>query len=182
VHLGTYQDPPAVEAAPVERVAEEGVLVAASAVRMAVKNHLIVRALQHRTAFDREALAEAAASEFVSLAIQSEDSARRVWTDGDWDDEPSDGTENLRRRTLFLAVAAALRVAADDRESIDAIVESARDDALAEIGAALTVEPTQPEIEVDADYERERQARIRAFKEVDLATLGELQRYRDLLN
>jgi hypothetical protein len=166
----------------VERVAEEGVLVAASAVRMAVKNHLIVRALQQRSAFDREALAEAAASEFVSLAIQSEDSARRVWRDGDWDDEPSDGVENLRRRTLFLAVADGLRAAAGDRDRIDTIIDTAREDALDEIGAALVIEPEVPEIEVDADYERERKGRIRAFKEIDLATLGELQRYRDLLN
>jgi hypothetical protein len=181
VNLGTYKAPPEVAPAPVEQVAEEGVLIAASAVRMAVKNHLIVRALQQRSAFDRDALADAAASEFVAMAIQNEDSARRVWKDGGWDQDPDDVEEYQRRRDLFLALAAAMRTAADNREMIDQIIDQARDDALAEIGDALVIQPAITDLVPDADYERERKARIRAFKEIDLATLGELAIYRDLL-
>ena len=181
VDLGTYRAPETVAPPPAEQVAEEGALIAASAVRMAVKNHLIVRALQQKNPFDREALAEAAASEFVALAIQNEDSARRVWKGGNWDDDPDDVTEYQRRRELFLALAAAMRAAAEDRDLIDRVIDEARDAALAEIGDALVVQPAIVDLVPDADYERERKGRIRALKEIDLATLGELSIYRDLL-
>jgi hypothetical protein len=89
--------------------------------------------------------------------------------------------EYQRRRELFLALAAAMRAAADNRPMIDQIVDQARDDALEEIGDALVIPPPFVDIERDEDYERERKGRIRAFTEIDLATLGELTIYRDLL-
>ena len=82
---------------------------------------------------------------------------------------------------VFLALAAAMRAAAEDRDLIDRVIDEARDAALAEIGDALVVQPAIVDLVPDADYERERKGRIRALKEIDLATLGELSIYRDLL-
>jgi hypothetical protein len=183
VPLRAYEDPPVVEPAAVERVIEEGVLIAASAVRMAVKNRLIVLALRDKTDWDPGALAEMARIEFVTLASHNDDSAKRVWRDGNWDDEPDDGIEHMRRRDIFRGLANALRTAAEDRDALDEIVDRARDDALSEVSTVVSARLVEeiPSAQLDPDYEADRANRLKALIDEDLATLNELRHYRDLL-
>ena len=181
--VGTYEDPVEREPAPIDHVVADGMLIATSAVRMAVKNRLIVAALRENDDYDPEALAVVASAELEHLAEQNEESAARVWQDGTWTDEPSDGERNQRKRDVFTGLARVLRDAAADPEQLRSIVDQARDAAWDEIGAVIETKlVVEPEIVPDAAYEREREGRIRALKEVDIAGLETFLRYRDLLN
>ncbi|CAN5316456.1 hypothetical protein BH11ACT2_BH11ACT2_12850 [soil metagenome] len=158
-------------------------LIATSAVRMAVKNHLIVDALRDNRDYDPAALAAVARDEFLALAEQNDDSAARVWDDGVWDDEPTDSDRNQRKREVFRGLAVAMRAEAADADRLATVVSHARDAAWHEVGAVVEAKlVAPPEIVRDAAYEREREGRIRALKEVDLAGLETFERYRDLLN
>jgi hypothetical protein len=183
VNVGKYKSPEARPVAPVESVIADGMAIATSAVRMAVKNHLIVDALRHSRDYDADALAGVARDEFLALAEQNDDSASRVWEDGKWDDEPSDSERNQRKREVLAGLATAMRAEADDPDRLGAIVADARLAAWDEIGAVIEAKlEAPPEIVRDEAYEREREGRIRALKEVDLAGLETFERYRDLLN
>lgn len=168
VDLGTYVAPERRDPVPVERVVDEGLLIATSAVRMAVKNRLIVDALRENRGFDPDSLSASASDEYLELARQNDASASRVWRDGEWDDEPRDTTTVQRHRSIFTGLASALREAADDDALTAAIVAGARDDALEELVAFRAQIIFQPE--ADELYERERDSRIRLV-EVDLADL-----------
>ena len=168
VDLGTYVAPERRDPVPVERVVDEGLLIATSAVRMAVKNRLIVDALRENRGFDPDSLSASASDEYLELARQNDASASRVWRDGEWDDEPRDTATVQRHRSIFTGLASALREAADDDSLTAAIVSGARDDALEELVAFRAQIIFQPE--ADELYERERDSRIRLV-EVDLADL-----------
>jgi hypothetical protein len=182
--VGKYRDPAPRENAPVDRVILDGLLIAESAVRMAVKNRLIVDTLRDSHDFDPDALAIVAREEFLALAEQNEGSASRVWEDGSWDDEPGDSARNERKRTVLKGLAASLREEAGDPARLAIVVADARLIAWDEIGRVIEAKLDSPMVEVvpDAAYEREREGRIRALKEVDLAGLETFERYRDLLN
>lgn len=183
MNVGEYQDPEERELASIEHVVADGMLISRSAVRMAVKNRLIVDALRDGRDFDLGALSGVASDELLQLAAQNDDSASRVWKDGSWDDEPGDGERNQRKREVFTGLAEALREEAGDPERLAGIVEEAREAAWDEIGGVLTAKLEAPtEVVRDAAYELEREGRIRALKEVDIAGIESFQRYRDLLN
>ena len=171
VDLGTFVDPEEVEPAPVEQVVHEGLLIAASAVRMSLKNRIIVRALRDAADFDSEELAEFAAAEFTLLAARNDDSAARVWRDREWDDEPQDAVQAKRYRSIFTNLAEELRVAGANRDELLALVTGARDDALAEVLA--TRQPSvfrPPDL---AEYERGKPARLSLLLDVDLKKLSD---------
>jgi hypothetical protein len=181
--VGKYRDPAPRDVAPIDIVIQDGMLISESAVRMAVKNHLIVDTLRDSGNFDPDALAEVARDEFLALAEQNEESAARVWDDGTWNDEPSDSERNDRKRRVLLGLAAALREEASDPWRLGIVVADARLIAWEEVGAVIEAKLEAPtEIVRDEAYEREREGRIRALKEVDLAGLETFERYRDLLN
>lgn len=183
VDVGSYKAPEERELPPIEHVVEDGMLIAISAVRMAVKNRLIVDALREDRAFDAEALAEVARDELLELARQNDDSTARVWADGSWDDEPSDSERNQRKREVLTGLAAALRAEAADAERLAILVDDAKTAAWQEVGGVLAarIQPEETFVR-DATYESEREGRIRALKEVDLAGLETFWKYRDLLN
>jgi len=169
VDLGVFVAPEAPVPGPVERVVDEGMLIADSAVRMAVKNHIIVGVLRDGVAFDTSQVALEAKHEFVTLADRNAASARQVWRDGEWDDEPQDDSDVARHRAIFLGLEAALREAAEDDERISALVTAARDNALAEVVG--TMAPRSYSARNDNDYDTERAERMRLLVAVDLADL-----------
>ena len=126
----------------------DGVLVALSAARQAIKNHVIVRALRDRVDFDRDALIAASALELGLLAAENEADAARVAQQIDdargrlgmarhpTDFRAGDRRQLKRRRRVLVAVAEKLREVADDDESVATLLEDARDLALAEVQAA----------------------------------------------
>lgn len=150
---------------------------------MAVKNRLIIDALRENRDYDPLALAAVAREEYLALAEQNDDSAARVWEDGQWVDEPSDSERNQRKREVLKGLAAAMRAEAGDDERLAVVVADARLAAWDEIGKVVEAKlEAPPEIVRDATYELERAGRIRALKEIDLAGLETFERYRDLLN
>ena len=169
VNLGVFVAPPVVPPGPVERVVEEGVLIATSAVRMAIKNRIIVAVLRDGAAFDASEAATDARAEFAVLAQRNAASAQQVWPEGNWEDEPRDDTDLLRHREIFLGLEAALRATAADDEQLDSLVTSARDDALAEVVG--TMAPRSYSARDDAAYDADRAERMRLLVAVDLAEL-----------
>ncbi|RNE62588.1 hypothetical protein [Cryobacterium tepidiphilum] len=207
VDLGEFKAPPEMPLAPIERVVEEGHLIAASAVRMAVKNRLLVRALRDDREYDPRALVRVAKRQFTELAEENEEAAERLERE---QRREAKQVENARRPRRYLGgrpiverpeqvrgpqvyrlLAAALRATAGDDEELLRVVSAARDDAWAELGrevearlgsgeaapavhrpdvpASATLDPAVP---VDADYARERDQRMRALIDEDLAALA----------
>ena len=158
INLGTFVAPEPTPPSPVERVVEEGMLISATAVRMHVRNHLVVDVIRHDRDYDPDALLLVARREFELLADQN------------------DATESTRHthrnRTVLHALSEALRATAADDAALRAIVEQAREEAWREVSgvvamtlAARAVDPRDP------DYERDREKRLRALVNVDLAKL-----------
>ena len=171
VDLGTYVDPETVDPAPVEQVVDEGLLIATSAVRMAVKNRLIVGALRDSADFDLDNLAAFASHEFAELATRNDDSAARVWRDRQWDDEPQDAGQATRYRSIFEGLAEALRAAAGKPDDLRSLVVAARDDALDEVLATKQAAAFSPSDA--AEYERGKPARLSLLLDIDLKKLGD---------
>lgn len=160
VDLGTFQAPPLVEPAPVERVADEGLMIAKTAVRMAVKNRIIVDAIREDLDYDAAAMARAARAELESLAEQNTALARNQLTE-----------RNIR---IYRSVADGLRAAAEDAEEVEQLVEDSRQAAWREISTVLRARLSTHAIDPAGDpgYESERDARLRELVEVDLARLS----------
>lgn len=126
----------------------DGVLVALSAARQAIKNHIIVRALRDRADFDRDALLAESVLELGLLAAEHDADAARVAQQIDaargrlgvarhpTDFRSGDRRRLKMRREVLLEVAQGLREAADDDERVGMLLDAARDLALADIQAA----------------------------------------------
>lgn len=186
MNVGRYKPLPPEPIAPIDRVVEEGVMITASSVRMAIKNKVIVGALRDDLRFDADALGEAARDEFLALADENTATAKRLerlghwaYSTGDADfgdpfvDEDEIDEEHRRRPQVHRELAAALRAEAENPDSIRAIVEQARDDAWEEIGRELRskLRNTGYSRENDPKYEKMRAKRIKEFVKTDLASL-----------
>jgi hypothetical protein len=193
VDLGTFEPPEPVPLSPVQRVIDEGVLISASTVRMAIKNRLIVAALRDRLDYDGEALAEAARREFGLLARENDDTADRLEqlreieeANGEpefavGDVRATQHAAHRRRPRIHRALAAALREQAEDDARVADLVERARIDAWEEIGREITGQVREREFDarLDPDYERVRTIRIRRFVAEDLDRIVALARVTD---
>ena len=173
-----------------DRIVDEGMLIALSAVRMALKNRIIVGALRDHSDYDPEQYAAIARQELLEVARQNDEDSTRVERLGSYlsrttgagksrelENKRKDVVRLGRRRTLHDHVAERLREIADDSDKVGAIVQKARADALQEINEALAarllaqrVDPRQP------GYEAARAARMRAVGKVDLAALAKKTR------
>lgn len=126
----------------------DGVLVALSAARQAIKNHLIVKALRDHADYDRDAYLAATALELGLLAAENDADAARVAQQIEdargrlgvarhpSDFRAADRRLLKKRRKVLLDVAARLRELAADDEQVAALLDAARDLALAEVQAA----------------------------------------------
>ena len=173
-----------------ERIVDEGMLIAVSAVRMALKNHIIVGALREHTDYADADYTAMARRELHEVARQNDEDSTRVERLGshlsrtsksgkgrEVENKRRDVIRLGRRRTLHDHVAERLRAFADDDERVAEIVEKARADALQEINEALAtrllaqrIDPHQP------GYEAARAERMRAVGAIDLAALAKRSR------
>lgn len=176
-----------------ERIVDEGMLIALSAVRMALKNRIIVAALRDHNDYDAALYATLARQELHEVARQNDEDSTRVERLGSYlsrttgsgkgrelENKRRDVVRLGRRRTLHDHVAERLREIADDDTRVAGIVEKARADALQEINDALSdrllaqkVDPRQP------GYEAARAERMRAVGKIDLAALAKRTRHPD---
>lgn len=164
---------------------EEGLSIASAAARLAVRNHILVEAIAHDSAYDPDRLGEFARTTLVALADEQQDAASLVrrqrkaaWgkysdSHGTHDYRDRD-TRNLRRRERqYVGVAKELRRRADDPGAVRELVEEARDAAWGDVEAnlqrRLRVEGMRPEN--DPDYATMREARMQALRLVDLPRL-----------
>lgn len=166
----------------ISRVVDEGLLIALSAVRMAIKNRVIIGALRDFHDYDPDEYREIAVAQLAILVAQNKADARRVtrekrsfvtavWLSELTPDQRGDVKLLHRRRRVYKGLAAALRSVAADPDHLRQLVETARIDAGSEIGDALqaklidrVIDPREP------DYEFERPDRMRRLGD-DLVTL-----------
>jgi len=164
----------------------EGVAIATSAARLAVKNRILVGTIAQDESFEVEHYAADAREILLALAKESEEAAEnltrlRKRAHGRYSD-PS-GTHdyrdrdvrNLRRRAKQSAgVAGKLRAMVEDTAALNALVEQARESAWADVAnnleRRLQVEGMRPD--QDPDYEVMRDARMQALRLVDLQSLA----------
>ncbi|MEZ5111674.1 MAG: asparagine synthase [Microbacteriaceae bacterium] len=170
----------------------EGIHIAESAVRMALKNKILVESIGEGHDFDPSAFLDEARSVMLGLAQEANDGAARVaeqrksaWglhtkSRGTHDYRDRD-TGNLRRRGReYKRVAKELeRRAADEGELLRLIEQSreaAWEDVAANIASTLKLVAQRPDL--DDDYEQMREARMEALRHVDLSDLAAQQKKR----
>jgi hypothetical protein len=179
-----YVDPPKTEPITVDRSAEEGLLIARSALMLEVKNRIIVGALRDDEPFDRERVRDLITTELVVLAEEYAESERRLShladdslhaVDGDRElgvYGPRDYTALTKRSTVSAAMARALRGYIADAPFLDELVDEARDRAWADVGAAIAARlEAMAAPEMDEWYETDRETRLAAFLAINLAPL-----------
>lgn len=170
----------------------EGFAIATSAVRLAVKNHILVGTIAQGGRFDVDRYIEDAKEALRALADESDAAAahldelrrrargRHSDPHGTHDYRDRDLRNLKRRRRQSAGVAAKLRELIDDEEGLRGIVEQAREAAWADVRGnldrRLQVEAMRPD--QDPDYESMRAARMQALRLVDLQALSSAQRAR----
>ncbi len=185
VDVGTYEAPAPVEPAPIDRIVDEGVLIAESLVRMKIRNRVIVDALRDRKDLKRAKLAARAAKHLLKLAANELATAERVRARRDdrdvsdplQDDQGYDDDglrESKRRETVHLALADGLTARAHDRAALRSLIEVARQEAWRDVAPVLESRATDAArvYLVDSRYAAERDDRIAAFIALDLAGLA----------
>lgn len=176
-----------------EETYAEGLLVAESAARMALKNRIIVMALRGEEPYDVERAAAAAREVLHELvqeidqvaewsAAERESAAQREGRSVHQHDYHRADAWNLRlRERVNVAVADRLGELRNDDDYLAALAERARQDAWSEIAEVINVRLARewPEIEVDETYLRERSGRVRGL-ELDLQReMEEVRRRRE---
>ncbi|WP_036320034.1 hypothetical protein [Microbacterium indicum] len=164
---------------------EDGVAIALAAVRLQVKNRILVDTIAADDDFSPEVFSGDAREALVQLATEQENAAEAVgklrakaWgrhsdPHGTHDYRDRD-VRNLRRRSKqYAGVAKRLREIAASDERVHSLVEDARDaawhDVENNIATRLNVEAMRPGD--DPDYENMREARMQALRLVDLQAL-----------
>ncbi|MFC7765823.1 asparagine synthase [Leucobacter soli] len=144
------------ELAPVEEIIEQGMLVADVAVRMTVKNTIIMNALKRRMDYDEEQIVDMVRDAIDELARERERDARHIervrdeirstgrssWSESEYG---NDDNRTLRhRQEVYEGVADELRACAADAEYLARTAERARAAAWDEIGDSLKERATHP--------------------------------------
>lgn len=184
--VGRYVAPAPVEPVASELIADEGLLVAASAVRMAVRNRIIVRALRDGLPYDEAEVRSIVRAVLDGIAVEKEqdalrleqavaEAAERPGVSRHQNDYREGDVDLLRRRAeVSRHLATRLREVSDNDASVDELAEAARQGAWEEIAASLESRlDARPEALADTEkYQRDRAIRMRQVATVDLAELA----------
>ncbi|MHA3684414.1 asparagine synthase [Leucobacter sp. HY1908] len=171
--------------APVEEIVEQGLLVADVAVRMQVKNDIIMNALKRQVDYDAGQIREMVRSACEDLAVEREKDARHIsrmrneirdtgrssWSESDYG---NDDNRTLRhRQEVYEQVAQELHKRAADPEYLESTAERARLAAWHEIGDSLADRATHPYYSGgdNDEYRSERDSRIQQLIAKDLTSL-----------
>lgn len=198
VDVGTYTPPKQRTLAPIESVVEEGVLISSHAVRLAIKNRLIVDALRDHADFDVEELKQVAHEHLLMLAAENDETAARLEQSGDDapQSRPARASEELtvtetgdivgrakairlldhrRRPQVHRRLADALRQRALEDDFLTEQVSQAQHAAWREVSRELVRRVREPQSFTPRDigeYEKRRPERVRSFLAEDLAALA----------
>lgn len=169
--------------APISRIVDEGLLIALSSVRMAVKNDIIVAGLAEHADFDLVRFAETTRRELLALAHENRESAVRVaeqrkeLTSSTWrldlsQDQLMDIRQLKLRKRVHKRLAAALVAVAEDEDHVGRLVRDSQNAASDEIQDAMHARLMRLSIDpLDPEYQRHRAERTEMFLLVDLALL-----------
>lgn len=173
------------ELAPVEEIVEQGMLVADVAVRMTVKNEIIMNALKAHADYDEREIAQIVKRTAQELADERErdaehigsmlgeirDTGRSEFSETQY--HPDDNRTLRHRREVYERVALELRARGEDERYLRETAERARELAWREIGDSLKDRAMHPYYSGgdNDDYRRAREDRIMQFIEKDLTEL-----------
>lgn len=171
--------------APVEDIVEQGLLVADVAVRMSVKNAIIMNALKEHVDYDEEQIIGIARSTLNELAAERErdarhiarvrrevkDAGRSTWSESAYG--TGDSKTLRHRQEVYERVAEELRLRTEDEAYLADAAERARRLAWHEIGDSLKERASHPYYGGghDDDYRDHRDERIQQLIEKDLTAL-----------
>lgn len=171
--------------APVEEIVEQGLLVADVAVRMNVKNEIILNALGRKADYDEQQIIEMVRSALHELAEERARDARHIarmreeirstgyssWSENEYGS--SDNSTLRHRQQVYEQVAAELGERAADQQYLQQTAERARTAAWHEIGDSLKEKASHPYYAGGSseEYQREREARIDLLIQRDLTEL-----------
>lgn len=171
--------------APVEDIVEQGLLVADVAVRMSVKNAIIMNALKEHADYDEEQIAGIARSTLNELAAERERDARHIarvrrevkdagrssWSETAYG--TGDSKTLRHRQEVYERVAEELRARTEDETYLADAAERARRLAWHEIGDSLKERASHPYYSGghDDDYRDHRDERIAQLIQKDLTEL-----------
>lgn len=174
---------PRTEFLTVAEATEEGVLLIEYACRMAVKNRFIKKILADKQPWFIEQSLDDAHTALETLAHESETDAENLATliskfrENPEAEPDSQGYSfgdipNIdHRREVSLDIARRLREQSTDKEYLAEMVHKARRDAWQEIAANIEHNLDVEYFPLDDEYEQNREDRLRAFVEEDLAAL-----------
>lgn len=173
------------ELAPVEDIVEQGMLVADVAVRMTVKNAIIMNALKRHVDYNEQQIIDMVHDSVVEVASERERDAEHIgrmrgeirrhgrssWTDADYGN--SDSQTLRHREEVYAGVAQELRQRSDDPKYLRVTAERARSAAWEEIGDSLKNRASEPYYGGGgtAEYAQHRDERIDELIANDLASL-----------
>ena len=171
--------------APVEDIVEQGLLVADVAVRMSVKNAIIMNALKRKVDYDEQEIVDMVRDAITELALERERDARHIdqmrkeirrtgrssWSDSEYGD--GDNRTLRHRQEVYEGVAVQLHERATDPEYLRVTTERARGAAWHEIGDSLKERATHPYYSGGAskEYQAARDERIELLISRDLTEL-----------
>jgi len=174
VNLGKFVAPEALPPASVDELVDEGVLISASAVRLAVKNLIITSSLRDELAFDQSRHIAAVGDELRALADERDADAERIGADRrgshlrpglaeHFHDYRGGDAEALARREEYSRrLAERLRELAGDEEFARTMAARAQEAAWEEIAASVKARLTRAAtIGDEPDYVIERVDRLR---------------------
>lgn len=172
--LGEFVPPQAVPLASIDDLLEEGELLSAAAVRLAIKNRIITGSLRDDVTFDEGTYAAAVAEELLALAEEREADADRIAADREGasrrpgraqhfhDYREIDADTLERREDYSRRLAARLRDLASDEEFARTTATRAQGAAWDEIAASVQARLTRAATIADEpDYVIERMDRLR---------------------
>ncbi|WP_224780959.1 asparagine synthase [Leucobacter sp. Psy1] len=175
--------------APVEEIVEQGLLVDDVAVRMNVKNAVIMNALKRGVDYDEQQIAGMVRTTLTDLADERDQDAQHIGrmlgeirdtgSSASSDSEyGNDDNRTLRhRREVYETIASALRERAADDAYVAQIVERASEAAWSEISDSLKERASHPYYAGGAspEYQAARDDRIQQLIERDLTALVQQQ-------
>lgn len=183
--VGTFEAPPRRPVVSDAHLVDESRMIAHSAVRMALKNRIIVDVLRDRVDFDPDRVAGIARDQLEDLAEQETLTAERLRERREQrtgaaqelfeEDERRDPLreEKARRGSIVQQLARSLDADVADDEVVAELVERARQDAWDEIQSSVrrraeVVAPYEP----DTRYAAQRDERVATLVALDLAGLA----------
>jgi hypothetical protein len=176
--------------APVEDIVEQGIMVADVAVRMSVKNEIIMNALGRHVNYDEPEIIGLVKGTILRLADERQHDAENVahmreeirrrgrsrWTEAGYGND--DSSTLGHRQEVYERVSKLLREQAEDQDYLESAAEKARELAWNEIGNSLKDRAEHPYYSGGhtQEYQNARDDRIQQLISKDLTELVQQQR------